>query len=178
MQTDWSFFIPVISVLVTCIAITVTLRQWKEKKVAQEELKVIKRRGNAPFFRTSEALNLQVYENLGAGQIVMHQYCLGGHYREFPKGAKSGEVILLVDNHGESARSISVKLDGEEIVFSTEPDFQGAHGHSFFRYPYEPQKHGQTQRIEICFETRNGVQDTHIYETKHGVSHLKRIDPA
>jgi len=91
--------------------------------------------------------------------------------------AEGDLVILVIDNQGEAAPRVLVKLDGQAIELIGEPDIDGAHGLHFIKYPFKPSLRGMEQRVELWFES-SGVQDTHLYRTEHGRRVLCRIDPA
>ena len=58
-----------------------------------------------------------------------------------------------------------------------EAAMQNARGRIFLEYPYEKVLHGKEQQITVSFETDDGIQDTHLYSTKHGFRILARVDP-
>jgi len=149
---------------------------------ADDELKAIIRRGDAPYFSPSDAVftSIAVYNESGG---IMGWFAKNGNVlnrfrkevvNDFPIG---WPVVFPVDNIGEPARSIMMKLDGEEIPLKREAHKDDSNGLLFLEYAYKPEKHGKEQIITISFETRNGVQDTHRYITRHGFRILKRIDP-
>jgi hypothetical protein len=157
-------------------------QQHRAKKRAERELSRIRRRGDAPFLRPcNTAFNL-LHRRLGAGQIAGWHAGDGALLCFFrdeveQKLSNGTDVILVVENTGESARAVRLRLDGKEISIEKEPDFQSAHGLQFLVYPYERAKHGQEQQLTVSFETDNGVQDTHSYIIRHGFRILKRVDP-
>jgi hypothetical protein len=158
-------------------------REKAAKDKAEQDLKQIKRRGDAPYLVPSGTVFGQLYFAAGDGEIRAWHVTLG-NVLSFQRNEVGSEcpagnpVILVVDNTGESARGIVVKLDGEEISLKREADLNDAHGLYFLEYPYAPEKRGQEQRIAVSFETQNGVQDTHRYITRHGFRVLQRINPA
>lgn len=154
------------------------LRERRGKKRAEDELKKIRRRGDAPFFRPSDELvgNLyhQEYEQIlfipfGSGVL-----CSSHAEVKLEDGQP---VFFVVENHGRAANSVVMKLDGGPISLRQEPDIEAAHGLQYLVYPYSRAKHGQDQELVISFETESGVQDTHRYVLRHGMRFLRRVDP-
>lgn len=153
------------------------------RKRLDNELQEIKRRGDAPFLTVSNANFQRLHYELKQNEVnVWHATngnvlsCIRNEVgNDMPKGLP---VILVVDNAGQSARGVTIKLDGEEIAYKREVDFSDSQGLYFLEYPYDPGKRGKEQKLTFSFETDSGVQDTHVYITRHGMRFLKRIDPA
>ncbi len=156
----------------------------KAQSAAEGELTAIRRRGNAPYLTPSNALfNIArepVRENgQGAGWSPINSNVLCWMRQEVPPDLpEDTPVVLIVGNSGQPARRVDVKLDNREVFFRQEPDVDGAQGLLLLKYPYQPKMRGQMQILEIAFETPDGMQDVHRYETRHGIRHLRRIDPA
>jgi hypothetical protein len=154
--------------------------QWRKKRKSEAELKLIRRRGEAPYLTPSE----QFFQRLYVGgsereaQSAAPATVLCATSDQVPKEVSAGTPIrLVVDNKGKSARRVTVSLDGRSIHLREEPPLPFANGLAFLEYPYDPRKHGQDQRLVIDFETEAGVQDRHTYVLKHGIRWLSRRDP-
>jgi hypothetical protein len=147
---------------------------------AEANLLLIKRRGDAPFLKSDDAMFNNIYEANGP---EVHFWSAGNPrvlcwLRGEVAGVKANEpVIFLVKNVGKAAPQVSIKLDGESIRLLREPDVAAAHGFYFLKYPYNPEKHGQIQRLLVQFVSESGFEDTHIYELIHGHRTLHRVDP-
>jgi hypothetical protein len=123
-----------------------------------------------------------LYHDAGIGKLegisCMDKCTLCAMQTEVKEGAEDGdEVVLVVENIGQAARSVKLKLDGESISFHQEAEMQHAGGHQYIMYSYRKSKHGQEQKLTVSFESGSGVQDTHIYATRHGMRFLRRMDP-
>ncbi len=180
---NWSAYEAIALVIMAAIeAITIflALRERRAKKKAEDELNQIHRRGTAPYFRPSEEIVSNLWINTSTGGIAcipsIHPAVLRKSRNEV-RIDDSESVFLVVENLGEAAHVISVKLDNETISLDQEPDMDSAHGFQYFVYPYQKAKHGKEQRVSLAFETRSGVQDTHLYVTRHGCRFLQRVDP-
>jgi hypothetical protein len=86
-------------------------------------------------------------------------------------------VILPLDNNGKVARKIRLSGDISDIEIKQEPDMSGSNGLIFVKYPYSPQQHGKLQKVIISFESMDGHDLTHVYQTRHGFFEFTRIDP-
>lgn len=179
---NWEIFWVAIESIATLGLFVWAILERRARKRADNELQEIKRRGDAPFLTVSNANFQQLYHELKQ-DVVNVWYATNGNvlscFRD-EVGSDMGKglpVVFVVDNAGQSARAIIVKLDSEEIAFKREVDFSDSQGLYFLEYPYDPEKRGKEQRLTLSFETSSGVQDTHIYMTRHGMRFLKRIDP-
>ena len=159
-----------------------TKRERLAKEAAEKKLAEIKRRASAPYLICSETAFNHLYVRKSASDL--QAWSAGARdllcflRDEVDRTTPSGETIgLVIDNLGQSARAIAVRIDGERVAFQREADFQGSHGLYFFTYPYVPEKHGKDQIVTLNFESDDGIQDTHKYITKHGIRILRRIDP-
>jgi hypothetical protein len=158
-------------------------RQRRRGAAAEEELRQIKRRSDAPYLALTSSLVQHLYLPPTATRGIQMASTIGGpvlasNRREIPKDCPMGTAIyVVVENLGEDARWTRVEIDGVPAALGQEPDFSSARGLQFLAYEYNPAKHGQPQAVRLTFETGSGVQDTHIYETLHGIYSLKRIDP-
>jgi hypothetical protein len=175
-----------IALVVMAVFEAVTLffyfREKSSKDCAEKELKIIKRRGEAPFLQPS-ATPFQFIEFIFEKDerrmwTPNEQNVLCFVRDEVTENlAPENAVVFVVDNVGEPARCVVVKLDGEVIALKREIDGHYSQGLLYLEYAYKPQKRGKEQTITISFETRSGVQDTHQYITRHGFRVLRRIDP-
>jgi hypothetical protein len=158
-------------------------RERAAKEKAESELKEIRRRSNAPYLRPNDSrLNGLYWDRGQPGRISfvtpLHGNLLCQLRNEVDLKPEDEQIVLfVVDNIGESARSVTLKLDNETISMQREADMQNAHGFYFLVYPYKKAKHGAEQRLALSFESATGVQDTHIYKTRHGIRLLQRTDP-
>ena len=172
----------VIMGVIELITLVFYFRERRSKNYAEEELKLIKRRGDAPYILPSDTVFGQLYHDFGEGEVkiwsAMNGNVLCFSRGEVPNDCPAGTtIVFVVSNIGEPTKSASVKLDGQPILLKREVDFDDAKGLYFLEYPYAPEKHGKDQILTVSFETRSGAQDTHKYITKHGKRHLERIDP-
>lgn len=156
------------------------LIQWRKKRRSETELKLVRRRGKAPFLAGSD----RVFERLFIGMSDNEANFAGSasvlcaSRDEVPKELPSGSVVrFVVENLGKPACTISLTLDGQSIQLRKEPDLKFANGLSYLEYTYDPKKHGLVQDLKVAFETDSGVQDQHTYRLKHGIRSLVRYDP-
>jgi hypothetical protein len=166
--------------ITTAVGWVVAAFQWRKKRKAEADLKLIRRRGDAPYFVPSESTfdRLLVGAARNQAAAASADTVLSVFNHEISKEAPTGTPVrLVVDNQGQPARRISVTLDGQQIQLRSEPSLEFASGLQFLEYPYAPEKHGKDQTLAISFESTSGVQDRHIYATKHGIRHLVRADP-
>jgi hypothetical protein len=181
---DWESFALVVTMAIEGITLVFYFRERAEKREAELELKQIKRRADAPFLVPSDIVfgAIKYTDENGelrflrsdsgfvlswrGNEVVVDRLC-----------ADWNRVFFLVDNAGEAARGMIVKLDGETISLKREADDDDSRGLLYLEYPYKPEKHGKEQTLLLSFETRSGVQDTHRYLTRHGFRVLDRIDP-
>jgi hypothetical protein len=166
--------------ITTGVGWIVALLQWRKKRKAEAEIKVIRRRGDAPYFIPSATTvqRLILDATSGNARTANMATVLTVFHEEVPKEmAADTPVRFVVDNQGQPARRVSVSLDGKPIQLRSEPALEFASGLQFLEYPYDPVKHGQDQKLVISFETASGVQDRHTYSLKHGIRDLVRTDP-
>lgn len=158
----------------------VALLQWRKKRKAEAEIKLIRRRADAPYLTPSATTVDRLFTDASAGQAQFAgtDTVLTVFHAEVPKELPADTpVCFVVDNQGQAARRVSVTLDGKPIQLRSEPALDFASGLQFLEYPYDPGKHGEDQTLVISFETASGVQDRHTYSIKHGIRHLVRTDP-
>jgi hypothetical protein len=158
------------------------LLEHRGRKRAEKELNSIRRRGAAPFLQVSNDAFNGLYVPAANNQI---QFCSAGApfllcflRDEVDQSLPNGDqVLVVIENTGQTARRVGLKLDGIPVRIGKEADFSSAHGLSFIEYPYDRSLHGKEQKLTISFETSEGIQDTHTYLTRHGFRTLQRIDP-
>ncbi|MEP6821017.1 MAG: hypothetical protein ABI946_01570 [Chthoniobacterales bacterium] len=145
---------------------------------AEIELKETRRRRQAPFLAPSAKMFQNLYESEGGQTYVWTgDNVLCWNREEMPEDTAEGTpVFFVIENRGQGAERIEVKLDRDKITLGQEPDLDSTNDLTFFKYPYQPAMRGKRQIIEITFESQ-GVKDTHRYETFHGRRALRRIDP-
>jgi hypothetical protein len=159
----------------------VAIFQWRKKRKAETEVRLIRRRGDAPYLTPSSTTVNRLITNASAGEArtAATATVLTALNGEVPKDLPADTPVrLVVDNQGQPARRVSVSLEGKAIQLRSELALKFASGLQFLEYPYDPKKHGQDQTLIISFETASGVQDHHTYSLKHGIRHLVRTDPA
>jgi len=158
------------------------------KKVEQEQERerseaVIRRsRASAPYFSPSKQMVGHVFESSDDGGLSAWNMRQGNvlsiMHSEFGKDAPDKTpVIVLLDTNGKGARRIRISGDIPGVELKEEPDVNDAHGLVFLKYPYTPSQHGKTQRVILSFETEDGFELTHTYETRHGHFVFNRVDP-
>lgn len=168
--------------LTAAVGWVTALRQWRKKRKSEAELKLIRRRGEAPYLVPSQSLFNHLYFDAGGGEI---RFFPGGSGNvlcslrdEVAKETAPGTpIFFVVENNGKGARRVTITLDGQAARLRHEPQIQGAHDLSYLEYSYNPAKHGQNQCLVIEFETETGVQDRHTYLLKHGFRSLTRQHP-
>lgn len=166
--------------ITTGIGWIVALLQWRKKRKAEAEIKLIHRRGDAPYFTPSATTVQRLFTDAleGEARTAAPATVLTALHGEVPNEMPAGTPVrFVVDNQGQPARRVSVILDGKPIQLRSEPALKFASGLQFLEYPYDPARHGQDQKMVISFETASGVQDRHTYSLKHGIRHLVRTDP-
>ncbi len=156
---------------------------WRKGQRAEAELRLIRRRTEAPCLVPSDAMFNFLYTTPGQGPIQgcsVASGCLLSHFRnEVDKNTAPGATVLLViENRGQEPRRAALWLDGQPVRLAKEPAVSDAHGLQYIEYPYDRARHGQEQRLVIEFETGSGVVDRHTYLLKHGQRFLRRMDPA
>jgi hypothetical protein len=171
-----------LTALVAVVGWIVALVLWRRRGKLEAELMLIRRRAQAPCLAPSEAVFSFLYTTPGQGPIqacaVTSGRLLSRFRNEVDKKTEAGaDILLVVENRGEDPRECRLLLDGQSVPLAQEPAVSDAHGLLYIHYPYQPDRHGQDQRLVIEFETTNGVQDRHTYLLKHGVRSLRRADP-
>jgi len=156
--------------------------QWRKKRKAEAELKLIRRRAEAPYLAPSGTFFTALQRLSEDNEIRFFkagmENLLCFERNEVDKNlAPDNLVLFVIENSGQAARRVAATLDGVPVELNREPDIHDAKGLQFLEYPYQPAKHGQKQRLVIEFESSSGVQDRHTYEIVHGVRSLKRTDP-
>ncbi len=158
----------------------------KEVEEAQEREKKaeLTRRSKAsgPYLHPSQDLFSHLCEHAPDGKMWM--YPAGGgrvlcvHERETGKDVEKGEpIFMVIENTGQPARNIRFSGDVTGISIGKEPDMDSSAHRQFLRYPFDPEQRGKVQKIVMSFETPDGYDLVHTYETRHGFFELRRIDP-
>lgn len=153
-----------------------------EQQKQQAEVALRHSKASAPYFSPSKAPIGQVYDIGEKGQPVfwagINQNILSTQHREIKQDIPEGTpVIVVLDNHGKVARRITLSGEIPDAHLRQEPPVSGAHGLIFLKYPYSPSQHGEIQRISISFESEDGYDLTHVYETRHGFFEFHRVEP-
>jgi len=193
MATDTADYSKFAAIIVSLLALGYTI--WKDrkmdkrmKKVEQEqerekaEAAIRRSKASAPFFSPSKQLFGQVYETSEDGGIsawhAMNGNVLSIQRKEIPKDApEKTPVIIVLDTGGKGARRIKILGDIPDVLLKQDPDLDSAHGLVFLKYPYSPSQHGKIQKVILSFETEDGLELTHTYETRHGFFEFYRVDP-
>ena len=152
---------------------------------AEREMRENKRRALdvCPYFAVSTMpFSAMMIAGSKPGEMVMvtdHQpYVLSFGRDEVGNEIQAGyAVILIIENHGREGNELTLSLDGGELSLEHSID-PGSEVQFAFVYPFNPAKRGQVQRIELRFLRTDGVRDVHVYETKHGMRYLRRVEPA
>jgi hypothetical protein len=147
--------------IITGVGWIVALFQWRKKRKAEAELKLIRRRGDAPFFTPPAFTVDRLFTDASEGEArtAAAATVLTAFHAEVPKDMPADTPVrFVVDNQGQPARRVSVSLDGKLIQLRSEPALKFASGLQFLEYPYDPTKHGQDQRLVVSFETASGCR--------------------
>ncbi len=152
------------------------------REQAEAALLAMRRRGDAPLLVPDDSRFNACYTDQGGGKVGWlpcgHAQLLCFNREEVEKDLPAGALVyFLIENRGQEAPCVAVKLDGHPIWIQAEPDMDDRHGFQFLTYPYDPARHGQAQTLEVWFQTRSGFQDTHRYRLVHGQRRLVRVDP-
>jgi hypothetical protein len=155
----------------------------EEQKLEKQEAALRRSRASAPYFTPSTALYNNLFELGDDGQF--HSWGAGSknlltvRRKEIAKDAsKDTPVIFVIDNLGKDAKRIKISGDIPGFEMKREPRISAAGDYLFVKYPYDPAQQGKTQKVIFSFETEDGDNISHIYETRHGFHEFKRIDPA
>ena len=152
----------------------------EEQEREKKETAVRRSKASAPYFSPSKKLVQMVYETTDDGGICVWH---GGNVlsidqREIPADApEATPVIVLLDTGGKGARHIRIAGDIPGLELKQEPDINDAHGLLYLKYPFAPSQRGETQKVILSFETEDGLDLTHTYETRHGCFEFYRVDP-
>ena len=193
MATDTTDYSKYAAIIVSLLALSYTI--WKDrkmnkrmKKVEEEqerekaEATIRRSKASAPYFSPSKKLFGQIYETSEEGGIsawhAMNGNVLSIQRKEIPKDApEKTPVLIVLDTGGKGARRINITGDIPDVLIKQEPDIESAHGLVYLKYPYSPSQHGQKQKVMLSFETEDGLELTHTYETRHGHFEFYRVDP-
>jgi hypothetical protein len=148
------------------------------------KLEEIQYRGNAPFF-IIKTVQLDVVSWQG-GEKPYYQYCdkpsellgdlanIDGWNPQFPDDYPDNYPVgLLLENIGSQLRTFSVKCE-DKIIFR-----EVLHKERFYelRYIYQKSNVGKPLRFTIEYETYEGIQGSHTWETVIGKKLLSRVKP-
>ena len=149
--------------------------QKKEKEAAALRLS----KASGPYLVPTKKLFSHVYEQEGSQfYILSGTNVLSPHQKEIVEAtAEKMLIILPLDNNGKDARRIRLSGEIADIQLKQEPEMDGANGLIFIKYPYSPQQHGKVQKVIISFESMDGHDLIHTYQTRHGFFEFSRIDP-
>jgi hypothetical protein len=180
---NWEIFWIAIGSIAALATLAWAIWEHSARKRSDKELAEIKNRGDAPFLTISDANFQMLYHKLEQHEVKVWRALQGNVLcylrNEVDQELQKGDwVIFVIDNAGESARTIIAKLDNEEIALKQEIDFDNSQGLYFLEYAYNPENRGKKQHLTISFETKSGAQNTHTYITRHGQRLLKRINPS
>ena len=159
------------------------VKKIEEDQAKEKEAERLRRsKASGPYFIPSKDLFAHIYEQNDGGGVGLWSVMGGNilyHDRQQVSDNLTAEnvVILVVFNAGKNARRIRLTGDIPGIVVKQEPDISGTGHRIYFKYPFVPADLGKTQKIIISFETDDGYDLTHTYETRHGFFELRRIDP-
>lgn len=141
---------------------------------AQNELRAIRKRGEAPFLVPAEV----------HGHYL--EFCSKGDRIGFEKVIRPGvdltvfegeEIILPVDNIAKNLHTWRVRIDGEEGAFLFQALADGKRPVYAIKYPFKSVLRGQWQILEIAFLVEGGADGIHRYLIQHGEWGLLRIYP-
>lgn len=159
------------------------MKQMEEAQEKEKRAELIRRsKASGPYFALSSDLFSYITDQTPDGQAFMYR-AGGGNilYLQRHEVAESLDttdtVYLIVENRAKSARKIRLSGDINGISLGREPEMSGSHQNLFFKYPFAPGDRGKVQKIIISFESEDGYDLTHVYQTRHGFFELMRIDP-
>jgi len=188
--TDWSKYVAiVVSILALGYTILKDTRTNKrmakiEKEQEREKHEAANRRAkaSAPYLTPLRKMFNMIYETNDDGGMGgwsgMNANVLSITRKELTKDVpEKTPVILPLENSGKRARRVRISGDIPEVELRQEPEMRSANGIIFLKYPYSPSEHGKTQKVILKFETEDGLELTHTYETRHGCFEFHRIDP-
>lgn len=189
--TDWSkWFAVIVSILALSYTVWKDIKTNKrmekiEKEQEREKQEAANRRAkaSAPYFTPAGKMFNMLYEEDDDGELGVWTWAngnvLSGSRKEMPKDSpEKTPVIIPLNNSGKGARRIRLSGDIPDVELKQEPDIPDANRTIFLKYPYSPAQHGKTQKITLTFETEDGFDLTHTYETRHGFFEFRRINPA
>jgi hypothetical protein len=152
------------------------------QEVAEKALRAVESRGKAPYFVPSTELFQNLYEQLDDGGIyfwpAMNGNVLCAHRRRVADNIPQDKpVILVLENHGASARRITLTTSLKNCVLRQEASIASAGARIFLKYQFEPALLGAPCEVKISFESMDGFHNTHTYRTVHGERIFERFDP-
>ena len=132
--------------ITTVVGWIVALLQWRKKRTAEAEIKLIRRRGDAPYFTPSSTTRSTPPHHRRIrrrGTHCRHGDRPHGLERRSAQGPAPADtpVRLVVENQGQPSRHVSVSLDGKAIQLRSEPALKFASGTPISpRIPIRPKK--------------------------------------
>lgn len=149
-------------------------RERMEREALEAEMREIQRRGRAPFLRATY-LHAPKFDER-PNQILKPGETLNPlTLADAPAGVL---LKLQLANDGETVRDAGDDWPQGHGLVTNFGDLASAHRCGDIVYPYDASKLGMPMRIRIHFETQDGLKLHQVYEFRHGVCELKRIDPA
>lgn len=159
------------STIVAILTLIYGIDQNRKKREAESELQDILSRGRAPYL-IPDHMDVRKEGKQGGNQIFRPWDDTQGKIED-------GETVLLaLENQGEEVRNVTddwedgIGISGYKGVISND---NSRSANLFYRF--EKEKEGKVEKINITFETLDGIVQTHTYETIHGKCHFKRISP-
>ncbi len=158
------------------------LKQVEDSQEKERKAEAIRRsKASAPYFVLSPDLFGRTVEQGEKGEAWMWRTDGGNilyqqRHEVSEKLEANDPVVLVIENIGKDARKIHLSGDITGIALKVEPPMDPTR-RLFFKYPFVPANRGKVEKIIISFETEDGYDMTHTYQTRHGFFELARIDP-
>lgn len=94
--------------------------------------------------------------------------------------AEGAAVCLVVVNHGRRVRAARITQPSDYALDAALGHISEDNAGRLPKiiYPFLREHLGQAVSFTLEFESLDGVQQRHIYETRHGACELRRIDPS
>lgn len=152
------------------------------QETAEKALRAVESRGKAPYFVPSNNLFQNLYEQLDDGKLycwpAINGNVLCAHRQHVADNVPDDKpVILVLENHGASARRITLTTSLKDCVLRQEPNISSARARIFLKYQFEKALRGTPCEVKIGFESLDGFHNTHTYRTVHGERVFERVDP-
>lgn len=150
-------------------------------RYAGKEARLARRRSRGPCYALFHEFVPRVHGRGEHGPVmwgVQEGNVLDVYHQEVSRDVRPFPIILLIENHGEPARSMSVEMECCSAEIATEPQIHDAHGLEYLAYEQIPDAADKPVKFRVRFTSLDGHDDVHTYETVHGRRALRRIDPA